>query len=65
MGKRNYAADTEWKRKNTRLFAIRLTRRTDQDMIDYIESKPSCNAYIVNLIRADMEAHKVDSEETD
>lgn len=30
----------------------------DQDILEWLEQQPSQNAYILGLIRADMEAHK-------
>lgn len=62
---RDYTKDTAWKKENTRLFAFRFTRRTEQDIIDWIESKPSMNDYLRSLVIADMEAHGVTHTEAE
>ena len=55
---RDYTKMTEWKKLNTRMFGFRLTKNLDQEMIDYIESQPSINAYLKGLVEADMAKQK-------
>ena len=51
-------SDYAWKKENTKMFGFRLTKNIDQEMIDYIESQPSKNAYFRNLVEADMAKQK-------
>jgi len=48
----------KWEKETQRLFAIKVSRISEPDMVEFLESKESYNAYIKGLIRADMERHK-------
>lgn len=46
----------QWEKQTQRLFKIKVSRISEKDMVDFIESKESYNAYIKGLIRKDMES---------
>ena len=49
-------ADTKyrWKKDNTKVYSTRLSKVSEQDIIDWLESHRPTNAYIKNLIIKDM-----------
>lgn len=47
-------AVTKYQRKAYKSYSIRIRKDTDQNVIDYLDSKPNVAQYIVSLIRADM-----------
>ena len=49
-----YKYQDKWRKENTRVFKIRLSRNIDGDMIEFLESKENKQGYIKELIRADM-----------
>lgn len=48
----------KWEYDTQRLFKIKVSKLSEKDMVDFIESKPSINGYIKELIRKDMEKNK-------
>lgn len=48
----------QWEKETQRHFAFKVSKISEKDMVDFIESKPSFNAYVKDLIRQDMEAQK-------
>ena len=48
----------KWEKETQRLFAIKVSRISESDMVEFLESKQSYNAYIKDLIRKDMELSK-------
>lgn len=50
----NYNSD----QKNTRFFGLKLTKSTDLDIINKLESVPSVQGYLKDLIRKDMKEEK-------
>lgn len=46
----NYVSD----QKNARFFGLKLSRNTDAELIEYLESQPNIQEYLKNLIREDM-----------
>ena len=48
----------EWKRNNVKSYAIRCSRVSEKDLIEWMDKHKPSNAYIKGLIRADMERHK-------
>ncbi len=48
----------EYDREYTKLFSLKLYRTKDQDIIDRLESMPSKQSYIKELIRADIRREK-------
>lgn len=62
--KRDYKQEYMNDVKNTRMFKVKISRNPDADMIEFLEQKPSVNAYLKALIRADMEKQKEKGEQT-
>ena len=48
-------AAAKYKRENTKTKLLRFFPK-DQDLLEWLEQQPSQNAYILNLIRRDMES---------
>lgn len=55
----NYKSD----QKNCRFYGLKLSRSTDGDMIEWLDSQESIQGYLKEIIREDMEAHKAEGEE--
>ena len=49
---RQYRID--YVRQNQRQFMLKVNRKIDPDMVDWLESKENVQAYLKELIRADM-----------
>ena len=47
--------NARWDRKNTRSITLKCYIKTDQDILDRLDSVPNRNAYIKRLIREDIE----------
>ena len=48
----------EYDRENTRMFCLKLNRKTDKDVIEALEAVDNKQGYIKALIRADIERGK-------
>ena len=46
----NYASD----KRNTRFYGLKLSKSTDAELIEWLDSKGSIQGYLKDLIRADM-----------
>ena len=44
----------EYVKQNQRQFMLKVNRKIDPDMVDWLESKENVQAYLKELIRADM-----------
>ena len=55
---RYQSSHEKWKKENMKLYAFRLSRVSEKDMMDFLAQKESVYAYIKGLIREDMEKHK-------
>lgn len=47
----NYASD----KKNARFYGLKLSKSTDSKLIEWLDSQPSIQGYLKELIRQDME----------
>ena len=47
-------AKKEWDKKNTTVFAMKLNRNTDVDIIQKLESVPNRQGYVKAVIRQDI-----------
>ena len=57
MAKDKYQETHEkWKKENMKLYAFRMTKSSESDLIDWIESHKPIQSYIKGLIRKDMES---------
>lgn len=45
-------------RQNIRRINLTLNRKTEPEIIDYIESKDNIRKYLISLIKRDMDAQK-------
>lgn len=50
----NFSSQTKSNAKNSKLYALRVTIKTDQDIIDKLENVESISGYLKSLIRADI-----------
>ena len=50
--------NTEYAKKNMKQIRFVLNKNTNQDLIDYLETKENVNKYLRDLIIADMEKNK-------
>ena len=50
--------ETQYIRENQRQFMLKVNRKIDPDMIDWLESKENVQSYLKDLIRKDMESSK-------
>ena len=53
-----YAANAKYAKDNTKGYYIRFVKKTENDMIDWLEAKDNKSGYIKDLIRADMKNKK-------
>nr|DAI60478.1 MAG TPA: hypothetical protein [Caudoviricetes sp.] len=44
-------------KNNTKLVSVRVNKKLEPEVLEWLESKPSMGGYILELIRADMEAY--------
>lgn len=56
--KKDYTYLTEWQKKRTKLYSVRLNDNVDQDLIEEIEKHDSFPQYVRQLIKADIEKQK-------
>lgn len=47
-----------WDRENTRQYKLKLNKRTDEDIINWLDGHENKQQYIKDLIRADMNKEK-------
>ena len=45
----------KYQKANTKLVSVRINKKLEPQLLEWLESKPSMGGYIVDLIRADME----------
>ena len=47
-----------WDRENTRQYKLKLNKKTDADLIEWLDNQENRQSYLKELIRADMEKSK-------
>lgn len=52
--KTGYASNAKYNADKTKMIGIRFVLSTEQDLLDYLETKENKSGYVKNLIRADM-----------
>ena len=52
--KTGYASNSQYNAEKTKMIGIRFVISTEQDLLDYLETKDNKSGYIKDLIRADM-----------
>ena len=48
--------EIDYIKQNQRQFMLKVNRKTDPDMVDWLESHENVQAYLKDLIRKDMES---------
>ena len=48
--------EIDYIKQNQRQFMLKVNRKTDHDMVDWLESQENVQAYLKDLIRKDMES---------
>ena len=51
--------EIDYIKQNQRQFMLKVNRKVDPDMVAWLESQENVQAYLKDLIRADMEANTV------
>lgn len=44
-------------KNNTKLVSVRINKKLEPELLEWLESKPSMGGYILELIREDMEKY--------
>lgn len=52
----------KYQKNNTKLISVRVNKKLEPEVLEWLESKSSMGGYILELIREDMEKH-IESEE--
>lgn len=52
----------KYQKNNTKLVSVRVNKKLEPELLEWLESKPSMGGYILELIREDMEKH-IENEE--
>lgn len=45
----------KYQKNNTKLVSVRVNKKLEPEVLEWLESKPSMGGYILDLIREDME----------
>ena len=48
----------KYQKNNTKLISVRVNKKLEPKLLEWLESKPSMGGYILELIRADMKKNK-------
>ena len=48
----------KYQKANTKLVSVRVNKKLEPKLLEWLESKPSMGGYILELIRADMKNNK-------
>ena len=60
---RKRAYDAEYTKKYLKQYILRVSRKTSQNVIDWLSSKENVNDYIKSLVEADMIKHGINPNE--
>lgn len=52
----------KYQKNNTKLVSVRVNKKLEPELLEWLESKPSTGGYILELIREDIERH-IENEE--
>ena len=50
--------EVDYIRQNQRQFMVKVNRKLEPEMVDWLEAKDNVQAYVKQLIREDMEKHQ-------
>jgi hypothetical protein len=45
----------KYQKNNTKLISVRVNKKLEPQLLEWLESKPSMGGYMLDLVRADME----------
>ena len=48
----------KYQKKNTKLISVRVNKKLEPELLEWLESKPSMGGYMLELVRADIERNK-------
>ena len=48
----------KYQKNNTKLISVRVNKKLEPELLEWLESKPSMGGYMLDLVRADMERNK-------
>ena len=48
----------KYQKNNTKLISVRVNKKLEPKLLEWLESKPSMGGYMLDLVRADMERNK-------
>ena len=48
----------KYQKNNTKLISVRVNKKLEPQLLEWLESKPSMGGYMLDLVRADMERNK-------
>ena len=48
----------KYQKNNTKLISVRVNKKLEPQLLEWLESKPSIGGYMLDLVRADMERNK-------
>ena len=48
----------KYQKANTKLISVRVNKKLEPQLLEWLESKPSMGGYMLDLVRADMERNK-------
>ena len=65
MGKNNIQKINEWKRNHTKTIIFYINKDTESDVLQHLESQPNRRAYLVELIRKDMNEQTPESDKSE
>ena len=48
----------KYQENNTKLVSVRVNKKLEPELLEWLESKPSMGGYMLDLVRADMKRNK-------
>ena len=48
----------KYQKNNTKLISVRVNKKLEPELLEWLESKPSMGGYMLDLLRADMKRNK-------
>jgi hypothetical protein len=48
----------KYQKANTKLISVRVNKKLEPKLLEWLERKPSMGGYMLDLVRADMERNK-------
>ena len=56
-GDAQYRASEKYRKNNIRRIVVSLNRNTDQDIIDFLDTKDNIQGYIKEVLRSEIKRH--------